>query len=168
MRAGQIQQQGGPRMLYDSPSNEFVRDFIGKTLLFRGRVQMGNPSGKLGIALDGAPECVVFGQCFQPGGLATGTEVFIGVRPEDVDILPATAGSVPAGMIGGSVRAALFVGERVEYQVEVDGQREMLIYGDRHDPLDKGSKVWLKLRPDGHSAWPSDTSGAGDEEVSNA
>ena len=58
-------------------------------------------------------------------------------------------------MIRGTTQAALFVGERIEYQVEVEGQGEILIYGERHNPIDEGSKVWLKLRPEGHSAWAS-------------
>ena len=58
-------------------------------------------------------------------------------------------------MIGGATQAALFVGERIEYQVEIEGQGEILIYGERHNPIDEGSKVWLKLRPEGHSAWAS-------------
>jgi hypothetical protein len=61
-------------------------------------------------------------------------------------------------MMGGTVQTALFVGERIEYQVEVDGQGLILIYGERHDPVAEGAKVWLKLRPEGHSAWPSDWS----------
>ena len=55
-------------------------------------------------------------------------------------------------MIGGTAQAALFVGERIEYQVEVDGQGVIMIYGERHKPVDEGSKVWLKLaarRPHG-------------------
>ena len=64
----------------------------------------------------------------------------------------------PAGMIGGTVLTALFIGERTEYQVDVDGQRVIIIYGTRHDPLSENDKIWLKLRPDGHSAWPSDWS----------
>ncbi|MDH3444578.1 MAG: TOBE domain-containing protein, partial [Deltaproteobacteria bacterium] len=61
----------------------------------------------------------------------------------------------PAGMIGGVAQTALFVGERVEYQIQVDGQGEIVIYGERHHPIDEGSRVWLKLRPDGHTAWAS-------------
>ncbi len=62
-------------------------------------------------------------------------------------------------MIGGTIQAALFIGERIEYQVEVAGQSEVImIYGERHQPIDEGNKVWLKLRPEGHSAWPSDWS----------
>jgi len=155
MNFGVVQQQGDPRLLYEEPANEFVRDFVGRTLLFKGKVQTGNPSGQLAIALEGAPDCVVFGRTYNPDGIKTGGAVYIGVRPEDVEILPAN-GSPPAGMIGGKAQAALFVGERIEYQVEVDGQSTVLIYGERHQPIDEGSKVWLKLRADGHSAWASD------------
>jgi len=100
----------------------------------------------------------VFGRCYNPGGMSAGESVYIGVRPEDVNIQPALGAEAPAGMIGGLTRAALFVGERIEYQVEVDGQGIIMIYGERHKPVDEGSKVWLKLRPDGHTAWASDWS----------
>ena len=158
MNFGVVQQQGDPRLLYEEPVNEFVRDFVGRTLLFKGKVQTGNPAGQLAIALDGAPDCVVFGRTYNPDGIKTGGAVYIGVRPEDVEILPANRSTAPAGMIGGKAQAALFVGERIEYQVEVDGQSTVLIYGERHRPIDEGSKVWLKLRADGHSAWSSDWS----------
>ncbi len=156
MNFGMVQQQGDPRMLYEEPANEFVRDFVGKTLLFKGKVQTSNPSGQMAIAIDGAPDCVVFGRTYNPDGIKTGKSVYIGVRPEDVQIQPATGSQAPSGMIGGTARAALFIGERIEYQVEVDGQGIIMIYGERHNPVEEGKKVWLKLRPDGHSAWSSD------------
>ena len=158
MNFGVVQQEGDPRLLYENPVNEFVRDFVGRTLLFKGKVQSGNPSGQLAIALEGAPECVVFGRTYQPDGIKIGADVYIGVRPEDVEILPATGTQAPAGMIGGIAQAALFIGERIEYQVEVQGQSTVLLYGERHQPVEEGNKVWLKLRPDGHSAWSSDWS----------
>ena len=158
MNFGVVQQQGDPRLLYEEPVNEFVRDFVGRTLLFRGKVQTSIPSGQMAIALAGARDCVVFGRCYNPGGMKAGESVYIGVRPEDVDIQPALCAEAPAGMIGGITHAALFVGERIEYQVEVDGQGVIMIYGERHKPVDEGSKVWLKLRPDGHTAWASDWS----------
>jgi ABC-type Fe3+/spermidine/putrescine transport system ATPase subunit len=156
MNAGVIQQQGSPRLLYEEPANEFVRDFVGKTLLLTGKVQSSNPSGQLAIALTGAPDCVVFGRTYDPDGIRSGQDVAIGVRPEDVQILPADSSQTPPGMLRGVARTTLFTGERVEYQVEVDGQSTVVIYGDRHDALDEGSRVWLKLRPDGHTAWSSD------------
>ena len=156
MNFGVVQQQGDPRLLYEEPVNEFVRDFVGRTLLFKGKVQTSNPSGQMAIALAGARDCIVFGRCYNPGGMKTGESVYIGVRPEDVEIHPAHGTEAPSGMIGGKVEATLFVGERIEYQVEVDGQGVIMIYGERHKPVDEGSKVWLKLRPEGHTAWASD------------
>jgi ABC-type Fe3+/spermidine/putrescine transport system ATPase subunit len=158
MNFGVVQQQGDPRLLYEAPINEFVRDFVGRTLLFKGKVQTANPSGQMAIGLTGARDCVVFGRSYNPGGVKAGESVYIGVRPEDVEITAALGGEVPSGMIGGKVEAALFVGERIEYQVEVDGQGIIFIYGERHEPIEEGGKVWLKLRADGHSAWLSDWS----------
>jgi ABC-type Fe3+/spermidine/putrescine transport system ATPase subunit len=158
MNFGVMQQQGDPRLLYEEPVNEFVRDFVGRTLLFRGKVQTSNPSGQLAIAIAGARDCVVFGRSYHPDGVKNDQSVFIGVRPEDVEIHPARDAEAPAGMIGGTTQAALFIGERIEYQVAVDGQGTMVIYGERHKPIAEGGTVWLKLRPDGHSAWLSDRS----------
>jgi len=158
MNFGVVQQQGDPRLLYEEPVNEFVRDFVGRTLLFKGKVQTSNPSGQMAIALAGARDCVVFGRCYNPGGMKSGESAYIGVRPEDVEIQPAFGADAPSGMIGGKAHAALFVGERIEYQVEVDDQGVIMIYGERHKPIEEGSNVWLKLRPDGHTAWASDWS----------
>jgi ABC-type Fe3+/spermidine/putrescine transport system ATPase subunit len=158
MSFGVVQQQGSPRTLYEKPVNEFVRDFVGRTLLFKGRVQSIDSSGQLAIAVEGAPDCVVFGCTYNADEMSSGGAVHMGVRPEDVEILPARGSSVPSGMIGGTALTALFIGERIEYQVEVDGQGVIVIYGERHNPVEEGGKVWLKLRAAGHSAWTSDWS----------
>ena len=158
MNFGVIQQMGEPRILYEEPANEFVRDFVGKTVLFRGTVRDANPSGQLSVGIVGAPDCVVFGHGYSADGFKSGQHVFIGVRPEDVDVVPATGDTMPAGMVLGTVETALFIGERIEYQVDVHEQHSMMVYGERHQPAAEGAKVWLKLRPEGHSAWPSDWS----------
>jgi ABC-type Fe3+/spermidine/putrescine transport system ATPase subunit len=67
---GVIQQQGSPRLLYEEPANEFVRDFIGKTMLFKGTVQTSNPSGQLAVCIAGAPDCVVFGRTYSQERIA--------------------------------------------------------------------------------------------------
>lgn len=158
MNFGVVQQQGSPRLLYEQPVSEFVRDFVGKTLLFKGKVQSCHPSGRIAVALEGGPDCVVFGQSYNPDGITSDQSAYLAVRPEDVEIVTADGALAPSGMIGGTVQAALFVGERIEYQVEVDGQGVVLICGGRHDPVNEGDKVWLKFRPDGHTAWASDWS----------
>jgi len=154
MSGGIVQQQGSPRMVYEQPVNNFTRDFVGRTLLFKGRVMGNDSSGQVSVSVDGAPNCVVGGRMGNPSRLNAGEPVYIGVRPEDIQLFPVTAPDVPAGMIGGIAHAALFLGERYEYQIEVDGQSAIVIYGDRHNPLPEGGKVWMKLLPAGHSVWP--------------
>ena len=75
MNFGVVQQQGSPRLLYEKPVNEFVRDFVGRTLLFKGTVLTSNPSGQLAIALGGAPDCVVFGRTYDPEGVKNDSSV---------------------------------------------------------------------------------------------
>ncbi len=156
MNLGEMQQQGPPQLLYEEPANEFVRDFIGKTVLLRGTVQSSNPSGQVSVAIEGGPDCVIFGRSYNPDGLSTGQAVYTAIRPEDIDVQPMSGNDVPPGAIGGVVTAALFTGERFEYQVEVDGQGTLQVFGERHTPASEGNKVTLTLRPDGHSVWSSD------------
>lgn len=155
MNFGVVQQQGSPQELYEMPANEFVRDFLGKTLLFRGRVQSSDPSGQVSVMLQGAPDCIVVGHNYDTAALKADEPVQIAVRPEDVQILPAQGPKVPPGMIAGTVQAMLFLGNQVEYQIEVDKQGVIIICGERHTPIAEASGVWLKLRPDGHTAWRS-------------
>ena len=156
MNLGVMQQQGPPQLLYEEPANEFVRDFIGKTVLLRGKVQSSNPSGQVSVAIDGGPNCVIFGRSYNPDGLSSGEDVYTAIRPEDIDVRPAVGNDIPDGAIAGTVTAALFTGERMEYQVEVDGQGTLQVFGERHTPASDGNKVTLTLRPDGHSVWSSD------------
>jgi len=152
MRDGRIQQLGRPLDLYEAPSNEFVRDFVGKTVLFRGSVEAVDSSGELTVVLSGS-ECRVTGRSSVGASMGVGTPVHLGVRPEDIKIASAALPPDPAGAIAGIAHTALFVGERVEYQVEVPGQDAIVIYGTRYEPIPEGSGVWLKLRGTSHSVW---------------
>ena len=156
MSQGEVQQHGRPRQLYEAPDNEFVRDFVGKTLLFHGTVVAVDESGSVQVDLNGTVPCRVVGVQSSPG-LAPGDAVNIAVRPEDLRILPAESSTPPVGVLTGVARAALFVGERVEYQIEVDGQDAVVIYGNRFDSIEQGAAVWLSLNHEGHGVWAADS-----------
>jgi ABC-type Fe3+/spermidine/putrescine transport system ATPase subunit len=157
MRAGLIQQQGNARLLYERPANEFVRDFVGKTLLFKGVIQTRDDADRVGIRLDGAARTVVFGRLPSSEKGEIGEPVRLAVRPEDLEVLPVDlALQLPRESLTGEVEAALFVGERIEYQIHVDGQDTIIAYGDRHSPIKAGSAVALRLRAKGHSVWPAE------------
>src|SRR5258705_504742 len=86
-------------------------------------------------------------------GAKPGDAICVAIRPEDLDVTPAT-GEAPSGALTGLAEASLFVGERVEYQVRIEGQGTILIYGDRHDRARAGARAWLVPRPEGHTIWP--------------
>ena len=155
MDFGRVQQVGVPKELYESPANAFVRDFLGKTLLLTGVVQSSNQEGQVAVALDGAPNCVLFGRSSRAQDVAPGVAVNVAVRPEDVDLMePEGDGDLPQGVIKGAVRTTLFTGDRTEYQVEVEGQGTLLLYGTRQHIFGDGAPVWLRLQPETISVWP--------------
>jgi ABC-type Fe3+/spermidine/putrescine transport system ATPase subunit len=161
MRAGVIQQLGSPRELYEQPATEFVRDFIGSTLLFAGKVHSSVDANITAVSLDGADACVVSGRLAAGCQPDAGTAVQVSVRPEDVTVLP--RGARPNdSMLSGRIVSALFVGERVEYQIDVAEQRVVAIYGERRSLIERGSQVWLQVRGDGHTVWDSVTAPAAD------
>jgi iron(III) transport system ATP-binding protein len=152
MRSGVIEQQGTPRELYQEPATEFVRDFVGKTLIFKGVVEKAEP-GRAAVRLDGTAHSLVQGRVPENVTIEPGQPVKVGVRPEDVELTPGGVSEVN-GNLGGLVSAALFVGERVEYQVLVDGQGPYVLYGHRGNAFERDSRVGLRLVGEWHSVWP--------------
>jgi len=152
MKLGVIQQFGSPRRLYEQPANEFVRDFVGKTILFRGTIVSRDDDG-VAVRLDGAQGGAIRALDTAGTGAKPGDAICVAIRPEDLDVTPAT-GEAPSGALTGLAEASLFVGERVEYQVRIEGQGTILIYGDRHDRARAGARAWLVPRPEGHTIWP--------------
>jgi ABC-type Fe3+/spermidine/putrescine transport system ATPase subunit len=155
MDAGRIQQVGSPRELYERPANTFVRDFLGKTVLLRGVVQATNAAGQVAVAIDGAPECVVFGRSYTPEGVPVGSAVFLAMRPEDADVVAPDDARSGADAVRGTVEAALFVGERTEYRVQVHEQGSVLVYGKRSEAFGEGQEVRLSIHPESVSVWPA-------------
>ncbi len=149
MDAGRLLQVGAPRELYERPANDFVRDFLGKTLLLKARVQAAGDS-EITAALEGADGCLVSGPCFGAAQVEPGAPVWVAVRPDDAEL----SANGHAGGLPGTVKAALFAGDRTEFQVTIPGQGSVLVYGSRHDRYDVGQQVSLRIRPQTASLWP--------------
>jgi iron(III) transport system ATP-binding protein len=153
MRGGVIEQQGAPQELYQEPATEFVRDFIGSTLLFNGVLREREASGSSVVALDGATDCLLRGRIGGAQAIQSGQSVHIGIRPEDGEVVPVAGPDASSGEVHGTVAAALFMGERIDYQVEVDGHGTLVLRGARLQPLERGARVSLRFAADGHSVW---------------
>jgi ABC-type Fe3+/spermidine/putrescine transport system ATPase subunit len=154
MNLGEVQQVGKPELLYENPANPFVRDFLGKTVLLRGRVTASSSDGQVAVGVNGAQDCVLFGWGYDVGGLHAGNEVHLAIRPEDIEIEAQDGVEAPTGAIRGVVEARLFVGERTEYRVLVPEQGPLLVYGRRDQILEEGRGVWLRPRGQNIAVWP--------------
>lgn len=149
MDAGRLLQVGSPRELYERPANSFVRDFLGKTLLLKATVTEAR--GEEVVAeLSGSSGCLVGGQCYGSPAIAPGAEVWVSVRPEDAELTQPGQ----SGVMNGTIEAALFAGDRTEFQVAIQEQRSMLVYGTRRDHFEVGQQVGLRIRSDAASIWP--------------
>jgi iron(III) transport system ATP-binding protein len=153
MQAGVILQQGTPAELYQQPSTKFTRDFIGSTLLFTGAVVEAIGTGRFRASVAGSGACHVVGRTYGEAPISTGEDVQIAVRPEDIDIVPAETGAHLDNALEGTLVTALFMGERFDYQVDIPGQGRRVVPGHTSMPFERGTRVFLRLRGDGHTIW---------------
>jgi len=138
MREGVIAQVGTAEELYRTPRSAFVAQFIGRVNLVESRV-LGATGGRVAVDLWGASLSVATDDAYAPG-----QRLFLVLRPESLTLVPesakATEGEV---VIPGVVRSRMYLGEKVEYAVEVAGTLlEALTYDPaRRRLFDVGARV---------------------------
>jgi spermidine/putrescine transport system ATP-binding protein len=154
MQAGKVEQLGTPEELYERPASRFVADFIGTTNLLRGRVEAdGSVRLSSGEVVHVAHD-----------GLAAGTALEISIRPESIQLVPATA----EGALRASVAQAAYLGTTISYQVRTAGGLALTVLAPK-------TGIRLPVGSDVAAAWspsealvlgrgPADLSESEDEE----
>ncbi len=154
IRHGRIEQLGAPEDLYERPTTEFVAGFLGISNLLPGRV--GDANGTLVPV-----ELATGGQVMvQADGLAAGTAVKVGVRPEKLKIghAAATDATGPGGprsnRIEGVVADASYLGVSTQYTIELADGTTVTVYSQNTETsgatahISHGEKVSLSWRPE--------------------
>jgi ABC-type Fe3+/spermidine/putrescine transport system ATPase subunit len=153
MDAGHVEQVGSPNDLYLRPETPSVRDFLGRTIILRGRVASADGRG-LNVVLDPGPGTVV---CAPPeaGDVSDGSTVYVAVRPEHVDVRPAPSaqGSGRLNELEGGIEALLFVGERYEANITLDGGETVMAYLPATSDWAEGQRVVLTLPEEQLRVW---------------
>ena len=155
MQHGRVEQVGQPRDLYERPATAFVRDFLGQTVVLRGRVTGGLPE-RLAVKLDG-----VFGGRVVTGHAAAGTapvagaEAHVAIRPEDIEVRGEGAADDVSEALPGVVEALLFVGDRYEARVSVGGEQRILLLLPRSREWSEGQRLQLGFPTAAVSVWPA-------------
>ncbi len=134
-RAGTVQQVGSPRDVYERPANLFVADFMG--LVNRLSATVVSREGQRVVVSIGEHHLTVLAPA---GGAASSGAVAI--RPEAFVF----ASEAPPGdnQLRGTVVEATFLGNIVDYQVDIGGA-VVRVQGDRRGLREVGGQVLLTV-----------------------
>jgi iron(III) transport system ATP-binding protein len=130
---GVIVQEGAPRDVYLQPADAFAANFLGRTNLLDGRVievDPGRVETRWGLL-----------SCALPSWAVMGTTVTLGFRPESVIVSMALSG---VDGLSGKIVAMSFVGDAVEYQIDLGGQM-LRAKAQPFDVLDEGRDVTVRV-----------------------
>jgi spermidine/putrescine transport system ATP-binding protein len=144
MNAGRVEQLGPPAELYDAPATVFVANFLGQSNLVRGQV-----TGRTGsdVLLD------VYGQRIvvpAARNRATGTDVFVGVRPEKIRMSTGHDAGGGENSLDGVVTDASFIGVSTQYLVRTPWDQELMVFAQNaggEAPVTPGNRVMLRWDP---------------------
>jgi iron(III) transport system ATP-binding protein len=139
MNQGKIEQIGTPMEIYRCPRTRFVADFIGRANFVEGTVR-DRRDGQLVLDALGTTLTALA----PAGGLAPDAQATLVIRPEMARI------DTAEGQVEGIVRRSTYLGNIVEYDVEVDGQKLSLVqYDPRHTTVHaEGEPIRLQFLED--------------------
>jgi ABC-type Fe3+/spermidine/putrescine transport system ATPase subunit len=163
MQRGRVEQVGPPRTLYEEPASAFIRDFLGQTVILRGR--LGHAAAEVGG--NRRPGCVrvglngplaghtVEGRAAPGVTLVPGAEAHVAIRPEDIDVGPDDGLRRGGNALTGVIDTLLFVGDRYEARVALGGDQGILLLLPRARDWREGQRVQLGLPPEAVTVWPA-------------
>jgi len=129
MRDGVLQQVGAPIDIYERPASRFVFSFIGLSNFLPVETRDGV------IFVQGAAEAgAVEGNA--PVAASAWT---LACRPTAIDL-------VPEGGVRGVVSRRVYLGETVDYRIQVGAHEVRVQKGARHDRFEEGAPVGLRIR----------------------
>jgi len=144
MSDGHIAQEGSPHDIYLNPATRFVADFVGTTNFLEATVTSAVKSGYALLRTDiGELRAVC------PRGVPVDSIVTVSVRPEKIDLGPAsaTADGRPANasnVFQGTVESLMFLGEVIQCLVRV-GPVTIMARGRSADHLHQNAEVSVTL-----------------------
>lgn len=143
LNQGLIMQVGIPDEIYELPNSEFVANFIGRTNLFRGKLEAAVEAGEAGLVNSE----IGLIRCHFANRSTAGQDVSFVVRPENVELhrLDEKAEAVSENFIDGKVTGRVYLGEIAEYTVDLDGRFKLLVRAPPGLRIGAGERVRARL-----------------------
>jgi iron(III) transport system ATP-binding protein len=143
MNGGRILQLGRPGEIYDQPSNQFVADFMGATNLLTGTLRSEVHAAAVELVdTDIGPIL-----CSFSGRMASGSQVVISVRPENIKIAKENRPE-DNNIIDGHVKERSYYMGLVEYTIDVRGRELKVRAAADSAEINGNSAVRLRLAPE--------------------
>jgi ABC-type Fe3+/spermidine/putrescine transport system ATPase subunit len=158
MHRGRVEQVGPPRQLYERPGTAFVRDFLGQTVILRGRVGRTpvGASASITVEMNGSlTGKTLAGRPPDTVTLAPGADAHVAIRPEDIQVVLDGRPHLGEHALPGVIEALLFVGDRYEARVTVGAEHSILLLLPRTAEWREGQHVLLAFPPETVSVWPA-------------
>jgi spermidine/putrescine transport system ATP-binding protein len=129
MNKGKIEQAGTAEELYEQPRTAFVANFLGVSNLVDGKVLERGAD----MATVETPDGTIRVPCSLMSE-APGDAVRVGVRPEKIELIPASAGTPPGrNALRGQVTVASFLGVSIHYVITAPGGEELTVFAPNRD-----------------------------------
>lgn len=144
MESGNIVQIGTAQEIYNKPANKFVADFIGTMNFMSGEiVQAPRDTGTVSVRTEFSEKVL----CSTDSTIKTtpGKEVFVSIRPEDVEVFTKPP-QVRENLFKGVIAHKAFLGNFLYYFVKVNGTM-IQAQVPHYLPQEEGQEVHLYLDP---------------------
>jgi spermidine/putrescine ABC transporter ATP-binding subunit len=140
MNAGRIEQVGTPDEIYDYPQSRFVADFIGLSDFIEATLSSVDSGEETVVVEANGLEILIPAR----PGMSPGQSVLLFIRPNDVELLPASH-EVGTNVFAGIVGKMTYLGDRSDYRIEVGEGLELRVQTDGKVRFDEGERVKVHL-----------------------
>ena len=136
MNQGRLVQLGTPEEIYEHPHSRFVADFIGLSDFIPARVESYDSQ---------VAEVTAVGASFTvpaKPGIARGQSMWLFIRPNDIEIV---SNEIDRNVVSAVVKHATYLGNCVDYRVELAGGLELRVQSDTRHRYASGDRMRLHL-----------------------
>ena len=154
MSSGKVEQAGTASEVYSDPVSEFVRDFMGRTLLMQATVAQGGRADAVTAMLEDGATLVVG----HPEGSWTptpGAPVVVAVRPEHVEVSLDGEVADEANTMHAVIDTLLFLGDRFESRMQCANSKHLVMNLPLNVAWSEGASVALTFPEQHVSIWPA-------------
>jgi ABC-type Fe3+/spermidine/putrescine transport system ATPase subunit len=141
MFGGRLHQLASPPEVYSRPATALVAEFIGLTNFIEGKVA-ATDGGLLTLETALGPL-----RCRGEVEVGAPPRRLLAVRPEAIQLSGAPSSEAGVNGLRGVVRARAFLGNLMDYRVEVASDVVLRVQGDPHTPFAVGGPVHLAFAP---------------------